>query len=500
MYPLALEKQYKRFFAGEFAKIAKPFMQEVIKRLKTEIKADSDMSIRADSLTDILVFIEQLKEEYGDRIDKEVLRGKIKKNYAMIDAWSRDKSNEILGKHYARLNTPQLPSVTGRPAPKGQSGELWMTTVKLRNNLNENFIDKVVKTNVSLIDQAYKSHFNDISQIVKDGILAGKGSKNIAEELRDKTGINISKTEFWARDQASKFFGETTRTRLQGAGIPGYVWRCVGDSRTRDTHLALEGTYHDWNNPPAIDGRALHPGMDFNCRCWQEPATPEMAEKEYEGPVDNNYFENVRPGTEPAQWGKSGSITERMIVDISDPSLKQKVGNMIDELDKVLNIDPKLIKKALTVTSRGDLLKGAVGVYSAKSTVIMVDPRAPYPETTYLHEYMHYLDNNLLKNKDARDKLLDVIKKSSVYKDMQKLINKGVKPKFKQHLEYLMKDKELLARAFEQYIDYKSKNEQLGKSMLEKKNKNFGYLFDENDIKRINIFFDALLKKSRLLK
>jgi uncharacterized protein with gpF-like domain len=33
----------------------------------------------------------------------------------------------------------------------------------------------------------------------------------------------------------------------------------------------MGGTTHRWSAPPLVGGRRLHPGEDFNCRCWAEP-------------------------------------------------------------------------------------------------------------------------------------------------------------------------------------------------------------------------------------
>ncbi len=47
-----------------------------------------------------------------------------------------------------------------------------------------------------------------------------------------------------------------------------YIWRTVGDSRTRSEHADREGKIFRWTNPPE-DG---HPGEPFGCRCWAEVA------------------------------------------------------------------------------------------------------------------------------------------------------------------------------------------------------------------------------------
>ncbi len=45
-----------------------------------------------------------------------------------------------------------------------------------------------------------------------------------------------------------------------------YIWRTVGDNRTRSEHAGREGKSFFWTNPPK-DG---HPGEPFGCRCWAE--------------------------------------------------------------------------------------------------------------------------------------------------------------------------------------------------------------------------------------
>ncbi len=49
-----------------------------------------------------------------------------------------------------------------------------------------------------------------------------------------------------------------------------YVWRIVGDKKTRNTHAAREGRQFRWDDPP----EGGHPGEDFGCRCWAEPIVP----------------------------------------------------------------------------------------------------------------------------------------------------------------------------------------------------------------------------------
>lgn len=43
-----------------------------------------------------------------------------------------------------------------------------------------------------------------------------------------------------------------------------YIWHSVDDEKVRDAHAAKDGGTFRWSDP------GLHPGEDYNCRCWAE--------------------------------------------------------------------------------------------------------------------------------------------------------------------------------------------------------------------------------------
>ena len=500
MYPIALEQQYSKFFSAEFQNLARPFTAAIIQKLKTEITADSDNSIRADSLTEMMLFLTGLREQHGKKINSKTLAGKIEKNYRLIEAWSRDKTNDAITKLYARVNTPQPPSVTGRPAPKDKSGELWMPTVNLRKNFNEDILTGTVKRNVSLINDAYKEHFDDMTAIVKNGILGGKGGKEIADQLRVKTGVNESKARFWASDQASKFFGETTKLRQKASGIPGYIWRCVGPPKTRDEHFALEGSYHDWNDPPAVRSgrsiRKLHPGEDYRCRCWPEPALgPEAAERQYEIPADDDYFENIRPGTEPANFDlqERGGLWGRIAFGETSSTLKGDAETGLSAIDSVISFKGlNNIKKAISISTMPTGIKdynATMGVYSNKSGSIMLNPENSLSVTTMIHEFGHWVEKRLVTDAVFKKDFLRAIGKTEMYKAVRKMKVSSA------YRNYLLTESELFSRCFEQYIADMAGNKIVSVQAAYKIAENPGkYLFD-GDKKNIYALFDGIFKK-----
>ena len=284
MYPLHLENQYEKFFEKQFMRIAGRVNGEVMKKLKSAVREDGQ--VRSDSpVEEIIAFILSLKEEFGDWIDNDVLLGQIARNFNLLDAWSRDKTKESLSAMLTRLNTPQPSSVTGRPRPSGKNGELWLTTVNLlsgNTGMTETILDRTIRQNLGLIKSLATEHLDGMADILNDGLTQGQTLKEMTDSIENLTGVNRSKARFWAADQASKFFGDVTKERQTSAGIPGYVWRTLKDGRVRDNHAAVNGMYFDWKNPPTAGthGKRVHPGQDYRCRCFPEPAFgPEYADK-----------------------------------------------------------------------------------------------------------------------------------------------------------------------------------------------------------------------------
>ena len=84
-----------------------------------------------------------------------------------------------------------------------------------------------------------------------------------------------------------------------------YVWRCVGDDKTRTTHAERDGQVFAWDNPP----EGGHPGEDYNCRCWAEDYEPplsrmhESQEEDYEYlSFDGRELKLYRNGEKIKSW------------------------------------------------------------------------------------------------------------------------------------------------------------------------------------------------------
>ncbi len=67
---------------------------------------------------------------------------------------------------------------------------------------------------------------------------------------------------------------EFRRLNFSEAGVTRYIWRTAKDRRVRDAHAHLDGKTFFYSDPPIVDpatGRRRNPGMDYGCRCFDQP-------------------------------------------------------------------------------------------------------------------------------------------------------------------------------------------------------------------------------------
>ncbi len=127
--------------------------------------------------------------------------------------------------------------------------------------------------NTALITTMAEDKVSRVRRVLHE---AGVGTRveEIAAKLQEQTGITDRHAALVARDQVLKLNGEVTEKRHQEAGVTQYIWRTSEDERVRESHRALDGTKHRYDQPPVVDrkrGRTANPGNDYQCRCTMEP-------------------------------------------------------------------------------------------------------------------------------------------------------------------------------------------------------------------------------------
>ena len=104
--------------------------------------------------------------------------------------------------------------------------------------------------------------------------LQGYRQDKIAELLEREYNIMRNKAEFLARNETAILLAEYKKASYQAMGFDKFIWKCIGDSRTRDLHRHLNNTTWSYDNPPIIDertGQTGLPGETYNCRCTAIP-------------------------------------------------------------------------------------------------------------------------------------------------------------------------------------------------------------------------------------
>ena len=175
------------------------------------------------------------------------------------------RSAEQAAQQTARFNITQV-----RSQFRGVLGiDVFFNEPRLQATL-EDFAEE----NAKLIESISTQFLDEVESLVRRALRSGRRASDMAEEITQRFGVARSRAELIARDQIGKLNANLTRDRQQALGIEEYIWRTSRDERVRPTHQRLDGTRHNWDNPPSVGGRRVHPGEDFRCRCTAEPVIP----------------------------------------------------------------------------------------------------------------------------------------------------------------------------------------------------------------------------------
>ena len=134
--------------------------------------------------------------------------------------------------------------------------------------------------NANLVKDVSTQFVNQTEQIVLDGIRRGVRHEQVAKQILGSTDLDKgrfktaeTRAKVIGRDQVSKLNGTLNRLRQENAGVTKYIWRTVGDARVRETHAMNNGREFTWRE----GWEGLHPGDDYNCRCFAEPIFTSIA-------------------------------------------------------------------------------------------------------------------------------------------------------------------------------------------------------------------------------
>lgn len=152
----------------------------------------------------------------------------------------------------------------------------------------EPIMRQFINENTNLIRSISEQYFDNVQADTYKHIQAGVYNKEYAKKIKSeyeqefqnqfeagilkRRVVNAdARARLIARDQISKYNGQLNQTRQTALGISKYRWVTAGDERVRDSHKDLNNEKFSWDNPPKINGRPLHPGEDYQCRCIAQP-------------------------------------------------------------------------------------------------------------------------------------------------------------------------------------------------------------------------------------
>lgn len=147
-------------------------------------------------------------------------------------------------------------------------------------------LKQAIQTNVKLIGQIVNKQSLKLEKAVMKAVIRGSDFKTVQKEVAKQSQKGTAYARFVAKDQIGKAYGAINKERQQQVGMPGYIWSCFLDSKTRATHKACHGKFFYWNKPVPNDirprmknGKICNPGDDNHCRCEALPAFDESDAK-----------------------------------------------------------------------------------------------------------------------------------------------------------------------------------------------------------------------------
>jgi SPP1 gp7 family putative phage head morphogenesis protein len=151
--------------------------------------------------------------------------------------------------------------------------------IQVRQQLTESDarISKVMQDslaeNVDLITSVRDDYVDDVEDVLSENWNSNGSWEDAVAEVAHVGDVTESRAELIARDQTMKMNARFNQVRQQSLGVTRYEWQTVGDDRVREAHQDLEGTEHDWDDPPTdADGNTGPPGdCGINCRCAANP-------------------------------------------------------------------------------------------------------------------------------------------------------------------------------------------------------------------------------------
>lgn len=275
LYPHTAERQYTALLRKLAADIAK----------ETERQLRERQLMRLDSWSDDLDALFVYLAQFADALIAPVIF-RLPSIYGSVSKHN-DREWRLVVKAGTGISIPSAASVgqvamggSGLVSPFAEIVKRFGMGVDVYRSepwlaeLQKNWISR----NTSLIKSVPTQYMAKVEQIVRNGVMAGTTSREIAKQVKEVAAVTDRRAMIIARDQIGKANAELTQYRQENLGVKEYDWRTAKDERVRGnpsgrypgavpSHYKREGKRYSWAKPP----EGGHPGMAVLCRCFASP-------------------------------------------------------------------------------------------------------------------------------------------------------------------------------------------------------------------------------------
>ena len=269
--PRAIENEMGDFLAFMVEQMAQRFRNQVLDQLNVSTvekfadeAPDPDDAVtlarhefkdaQAGNFAAILLRLaKKTKRKLLKQFDDTRIEAEMRKQLGKLDR----KSREAFYSRIAAKVGIDVKDLIAREGLKATTNALMLETAQWVKTLRDESLEKFTNNTLFAMSQ-------------------GESLDTIVGQFSEVVSERKNHAKFLARNQVQNYNSVTTKIRAQNLGITKAVWVTAGDERVRPSHADRDGKEFDVSEGlySSVDGKVLHPGIDFNCRCVTEYVVP----------------------------------------------------------------------------------------------------------------------------------------------------------------------------------------------------------------------------------
>lgn len=376
-------------------------------------------------------------------------------------------------------------------------------------------------------DKEQRRFRNDVAKTVRQAIRDGLPAEKAADLLQERLGVSRNRAILIAVDQMLTAQANADKQRQRDMNIEEYLWRTMADQRVRGkpsgkypkampSHWARHNKKYKWS-----ESAELYPGKEIRCRCRAVPivtggrALTRRGEGEDKAP----------PLPErPSSYAPAGPSAEDNFNIPTEPAFDEALEGLtlISEVHGGANLPPVRVRQATPQNQMNDDEPAAYEPETRDNSArgILLNPRNPATPAEFIHEGGHFFDHQVfgVRGQYASESHPDLeewrqaVQNSALVQHLRHLSEQEtvewsgrIRAVRHDQVEYLLKGRELFARAYTQYIAMQngglSIREELGSRVHQETHPLlYPEQWDAEDFEPIARAIEALLLKRGLVK